>query len=710
MNSQAHVTMDEYAGTMLDQVPAGVALFDARDLRLLAANRLFYRFFETHHVPSRDAETVIGHTLTEWLFAADPIEAAALIAIFRNVAETGISYQTDEYAAPVLNRGQMYWDWSLHPVRNEQGQIIQLIFHGSDVTAHLLARQQAEQAHTSLNQVHSRSEMACKQLEVIETVAQSTRASLDTRSIGQATIDAIRAYLRPLLLTIHVADPVRQALRLLCLYSALEREASLRTLEYIPYDSPLIPAQARKRYNPIIVEDVQIAAASGRLGDDFPLVSPEVRGYICIPLWLKDHFEGTLGAGFTKPVDPEGPEAQTLLGCSSHLTAAIAHARLHAAVEEERARLRAILDQLPEGILLVEVTDGTISYANASAATILGILVQDLVGVSFHQHARSHSLNDVHDRQALPWNFVVINALLGETAISQETVVVKADGNTLIMLSSSAPLHNEEGFITGAVIVFQDITAQKMIERQKNAFLSLASHELRTPITAIMGFAEILQLKDAQEKGLDPISQRAITQIVMQSDQLSRLIGEMFDLTRLENARLSLDCNLHDLHDTLKEAIESQEITARGHVIRLASKGLDATDTVIGYFDKQRVMQIMNNLISNAIKYSPNGSDIEVGLLRTPENPDEALIWVRDHGIGIPRNEVHLIFQRFHRASNLDKSMSGLGLGLYLVKELVTRHKGCVWVESTECEGSTFYVLLPLKKERHLERNTHHQK
>jgi signal transduction histidine kinase len=278
MDSQTHVTIDKYAGTMLDHVSGGVALFDARDLRLLAANKLFYRFFETHYVPSCDAETFIGHTLIEGLSAADPTDAAALIAIFRDVAETGIPYQTEECTAPVLNRDQMYWDWSLHPVCNEHGQIIRLIFHGSDVTAHMPARQQAEQAHTSLTHAHSTSEMARKRLEVIE------------------------------------------------------------------------------------------------------------------------------------------------------------------------------------------------------------------------------------------------------------------------------------------------------IERQKNAFLSLVSHELRTPLTAIMGFAELLQLKDAQEEGLDPMSRRAISQIIAQSVQLTRLINAMFDLTRLENAELSLDCDVHDLHATLKEAIESQEITARGHCIRMVSK------------------------------------------------------------------------------------------------------------------------------------------
>src|SRR5213080_3002750 len=129
--------------------------------------------------------------------------------------------------------------------------------------------------------------------------------------------------------------------------------------------------------------------------------------------------------------------------------------------------------------------------------------------------------------------------------------------------------------------------------------------------------------------------------------EMARLVEEMLDLTRLENAQLALDCSLHDLHSTLKKVIESQEITAGRHSLRLVLKGLTATDMLIGYFDEQRVMQIINNLITNAIKYSPDSSEIEVGLQCTHEYPDEALIWVRDHGIGIPPDEVHLIFQRF---------------------------------------------------------------
>ncbi len=699
MGSQIHATLNEYAGILLEHIPAGVALFDARDFCLLAANQRFYHFIQTHLDASRESDTLIGHPLAEWLPAADAAEAAALVALFRTVSETGLPYQAEEYAVRLPNRNLVYWNWSLHPVPDEQGHTIHLALYGRDMTASVLARHQVEEAHVSLTRLHATTVAARQQLEVIETVARSARASLDTRSIGQAAVDAISASLQPLRLSLHVADPRQQALRLLCLSSTQARDAGLPSLEYIPYDSPLIAAQARKGYDPILVENVQDVVASGMLPGDLPLLTPDMRGFICIPLWLKDHFEGTLSASFPEPVHPHGPEVQTLLGCSPHLTAALAHARLHAAVEDERARLRAILDQLPEGILLVEAADGTINYANAAAAAILGLPLHDLVGTTFHQHAQGNAHDDTPSRHALPWNFVVIRALCGETASGQETVVWQPDGSTLSILSSSAPLRNQEGVITGALLVFQDITAQKRLEHEKNAFLSLASHELRTPITAIMGFAEILQLSAEQEQRLNPASQRALlAQIVAQSDHLTRLIEEMFDLTRLENAQLSLHCDWHDLLAMLNEVIASQNITAHGQSIQLVVQGCAATEPVRGYFDEQRIRQIMNNLISNAVKYSPTGSSIEVGLQCTSESPEEALLWVRDHGIGIPAHELPLIFERFHRASNLDQAMSGLGLGLYLVKELVARHAGRVWVESVEGQGSIFYVLLPLQR------------
>lgn len=166
--------------------------------------------------------------------------------------------------------------------------------------------------------------------------------------------------------------------------------------------------------------------------------------------------------------------------------------------------------------------------------------------------------------------------------------------------------------------------------------------------------------------------------------------------TRLDQAQLLLHPATHDLLRTLVQVIESQAVTTKQHDIRLVLDGLQASETLIGSFDEARIIQVLGNLISNAIKYSPFGGEIEIGLKHALEQPDEALIWVRDRGIGIPANALPHIFERFYRSGKLDRAMSGLGIGLYLVKEIVTRHGGRVWVESIEGAGSTFYVLLPL--------------
>jgi len=246
------------------------------------------------------------------------------------------------------------------------------------------------------------------------------------------------------------------------------------------------------------------------------------------------------------------------------------------------------------------------------------------------------------------------------------------------------------------VIVFQDITAHKSLEQQKNEFLSIASHELRTPITAIQGFAEILQMQVARSQTLSPQSLRALTFISEQSESLMRLIEEMLDLSRIENAQLVLNIAPHDLVRTISHVVETQASADRQHSFRFVLEELQATDTLISNFDENRIVQVLNNLISNAIKYSPAGTEIEVGLSYASNTPHEVLMWVKDQGMGVAAKDLPHIFKRFHRSSSIDRSISGLGIGLYLVREVVTRHGGRVWVESTERSGSTFYVHLPL--------------
>jgi PAS domain S-box-containing protein len=437
----------------------------------------------------------------------------------------------------------------------------------------------------------------------------------------------------------------------------------------------------------------------GQLGVQQPAVTFGAQSYVCVPLWFKDYFEGALCAAFDHIISPDGVEVQTLVACGTHIAAALAHARLHESVRNERARLRSVLDQLPDGILIIEAMDGSISYANEAAGHILGIPYKQLAGTQLHRYTQDYTLTGINGQPGLPWYFTIIRALSGEIINSQETIVSQPDGSKVFTLSSSAPICNESNVITGAVTVFQDITAQKSVEQQKNEFLSIASHELRTPITSIQGFAEILQLKSAQEKQLDAASLRAINIIVEQSQHLTQMIEDMLDLSRIEQTQLQLTLAPHNILDTLSHVIESYSIRMREHEFQFLLEGISATDTLLCTYDEQRIIQVLSNLLNNAIKYSPAGSKIEVGLCYTGwkgGTPREVEIRVRDHGIGIAASELPMIFKRFQRARNLDHSFSGFGIGLFLVKEIITRHSGRVWVESSEGLGSTFHITLPL--------------
>lgn len=692
MESQSKTSPPRYTDVVFDHLPIATALFDAQDLRLLTANARFHDLLD----PAWRDGRAIGHLLSTFMPGWFPqTEVPALLAIFHRAAQTGTPYRKEDQALVVSGGETTYWNWTLDPIYDQEGQVTQLLLTGSEVTAHVLARQQAEEVHAWRSREHHTDEVELSRLEVIESVGRRVRETLDTRNVSMAAVEAILAHFDPLYVYTHIADPLHSVLRLLHIRPVPEKLA-LRTIQRVPYDGPYPMATAYRQRDPIIIDDLQ-TGVSRDAREHYRLVSDEGHGYVCVPLWFGEQFEGTLSAIFKDPISPNGPEVQALVGSGTHLAAALAHARLHSAVENERTRLRTILDQLPEGVVIVEADNGHISYANTAASSILGIPVAQLIGTPLNQYPLTHLVTTPGGQPVLPWNFAVIHALSGETISGQETMVIRPDGSHVLLLSSAAPLRLESGVVTGASIVFQDITARKSLEEHKNEFLSVASHELRTPVTAIMGFAELLQEQAVQGQSLGPSELRAITGMSEQSQFLSRLIEEMLDMSRLDYAYFSLHLAPHDLLKTLLLVVEGASSTTRKHRLRLSLEGLQPTDTLPGHFDEARMRQTLHNLISNAIKYSPAGGEIEVGLQQTQEQPNEVLIWVKDSGIGIAADELPQIFERFRRASNSDRSISGLGLGLYLAKEVVTRHHGHIWAESTEGSGSTFYIRLPLK-------------
>ncbi|MGH2505961.1 MAG: sensor histidine kinase [Ktedonobacteraceae bacterium] len=460
--------------------------------------------------------------------------------------------------------------------------------------------------------------------------------------------------------------------------------------------TPLIIADLHNPCDPVQSEFASLTA---------PFVDQQTRGLLYLPLWCGKTFGGVLIAQFKTPISMAANVLAILDSCAQHLAMALSNAHLHRTMLHERLRQQEVLDQMPEGIIITEATSGIVQYANPVSAQILNIPLTDLVGAPYYLplHTLRQAFGQQTDQQhpLFLWTFAVSRALSGKTLHRVETVVIRPDGTYLPVLCSSAPLRTAQGILTGAVLILQDITLQKQLEYERNTFLTLASHELRTPLTAVLGYADLLTeiASMPPSNQIDPeLLGIAAQNISSQAEQMAFLIEEMLDLSSLDCDQLTLHLALTDLVDLLKRVQATQaRSTEKHHIQLLLDEKIQAYDCTVR-IDALRIMQVLNNIVNNAIKYSPEGGNIELGMRLEGQPPLQICLWVKDHGLGISPDALPHLFERFYRSPKLDDSLSGLGIGLYLVKQIIMRHGGQIWVESIEGEGSLFSILLPWKE------------
>ncbi|HNP74609.1 MAG TPA: ATP-binding protein [Kouleothrix sp.] len=234
--------------------------------------------------------------------------------------------------------------------------------------------------------------------------------------------------------------------------------------------------------------------------------------------------------------------------------------------------------------------------------------------------------------------------------------------------------------------------------RLRDEFLSIASHELKTPLTSVLGNAQLLQRRTLREGSLSAAHQRTLGVIVDQSHRLEKLINDLLDISRIEMGHLSLDVEPIDLATLVRQVVE--EVQPMLYIQHTVVAELRASPVPIAG-DALRLEQVLQNLIQNSIKYSPDGGQITV---RLESSGTHAQLSISDQGIGIPSLAVPQLFSRFYRASNVhEQSISGMGIGLYVVKEIVSLHGGTIAVSSQEGSGSTFTIAIPLASERALQ-------
>ncbi|MBV8085359.1 MAG: GAF domain-containing protein [Chloroflexi bacterium] len=380
--------------------------------------------------------------------------------------------------------------------------------------------------------------------------------------------------------------------------------------------------------------------------------------------------------------------AGLLTGLASAAAVALTNARLHRERVSESERLRQIIDQLPEAILVLD-TEGRLTASNNAAEQMLG---QMEVGNTPHDDHRRYRLTALDGSSFAPGEAPVSRAVRkGEQVHGQQVLLHRAGRNDAVpILVSAAPLQDADGRQIGAMGMLQDITELKDLEQQKDAFLSSAAHDLKTPLTSVQG---LVQLLGRQLAKLDvPESERlrdTIGTIDSATKKMTALIDELLDVSRLESiGSLWLDRQDVDLVALARHIVEEQQLTSRRHQLVVKTKLV----SLIGSWDAHRVERAISNLVVNAIKYSPNGGEVRIEIELDAE---DAVLHVADTGIGIPEADRQRIFERFQRGSNLVQAMPGSGVGLAYVHQVVLQHGGTIDVQSKVGEGSVFTIRLP---------------
>lgn len=338
--------------------------------------------------------------------------------------------------------------------------------------------------------------------------------------------------------------------------------------------------------------------------------------------------------------------------------------------------LQQILDVSPDPLLITD-SESNIIYANTSW--------EKLTGYSFAE-VKNKNPRILQSGKTPPRIYKAMWARLQQKKpfISDGIRDKKKNGSEYQISSSIYPI-TQNDVIKYFVQIQHDITFAKKMDEFRKAFLSLSAHELKTPITVLKLLTQSHLLK-AKKRGEDTINISELELIDQEIDRLITLINDMLDSSRFETGKEVMTFETIDLAPVIKKTVKKIQIFAKNHTVRIDH--LIPNTIVIA--DSMRIEQVLLNLLSNAVKYSPPEKTVRVSMRNDKKR---VIISVSDEGVGIPKSKQKLIFDRYYQVKS--KSKVGFGLGLYIAKEIIKKHKGKLWVESIKGKGSTFYFSLP---------------
>ena len=526
-----------------------------------------------------------------------------------------------------------------------------------------------------------------RELAALLAILQTATQSLETEKILNDTLDKSLEILDFDVGYIRTLDPEKKNL-IVRVARGLASPEFLSTSFSLDSPDPIVGKTVFKTQKPYIGADI-------RKDPMFQARTMEKEGVISlamVPIVSKQRSMGFIAVGSKKLHKFTQREVRLLLAFSSQLGSALENAQLYDEVNKEKAYIENLVDNAGDAIISTDVEDRILTW-NHGAEVIFGYSKEETIGQSLTILLPSHragELEEIRDK-------VRLAGVIRNLEVSR----IRRDGIIIEASLAVSPIRDKDDNVIGFLHLARDITEKKRYEQRlkeldqmKSAFVSNVSHELRTPLTAIKASADNMLdrlLGDLNEKQVG-----YLTRIKSNSDRLARLINDLLDLSTIEAGKINLRPTNLPLVTLVKEAAESLKPVATEKLINL--NVVCADSGVIAWADRDKVIQVLMNLIGNALKFTPPRGQVTVAVKKN----DVAWmqISVTDTGPGVPGEEVNKVFGRFYQ---IDRTGKGTGLGLAISKALVEMHGGKIWLESEVGKGSTFCFTLPAEQPFQLE-------
>ena len=532
-----------------------------------------------------------------------------------------------------------------------------------------------------------------RELSALLVVTQTATQSLDTEKILNDTLDKSLEILGFEIGYIRILDQKAGGM-VVSVARGLSSPEFLKTVVYLDSSHRSIGKIVFETRQPYISSDIQ-KDDKNKFQHGFMLREGIVSAAF-VPIMSKNRFLGMMMVGSFKLHGFSQYEIDLLMAFGSQIGTALENARLYDEVSKGKAYIENLVENAADLIISTNLDDHILTW-NRGAEVLFGYRKDEVIGKHLSILLPPERFHELEEMRAK----VQISGALRDIEIRSK----KKDGVLIYLSLSVSPIRDLEGKIVGFLRVAKDITEKKRYERRlkeldkmKSDFVSNVSHELRTPLTSIKGSVD--NMLDGLTGSLNEKQIRYLNRIKSNTDRLSRLINDLLDLSRIESGRVEVRPTTLPLTALAEEVAEHMKALAAEKLIRIEVPPPDPSVTV--WADRDKVTQVLMNLIGNAVKFTPQDGKITVALEKNGN--DYIQISVADTGPGILPEEQNKIFSKFYQVANIDKQKpKGSGLGLAISKALVEMHGGKIWMDSEVGRGSTFYFTLPAQQPFKLE-------